>query len=375
MRMAIGLAERGWYSAAPNPRVGCVLVDRGEMLGCGWHERTGGAHAEAIALARAQGRARGATAYVNLEPCAHTGHTPPCCDALVRAGVGRVVVAMQDPNPQVSGRGLAYLRKAGIEVRENVLRAAAEHLNSGFVRRHSSQRPRVVAKLAMSADGRVAMRSGESRWITGERARAEAQDMRASSCAILTGIGTVLADNPRFSVRPGEWRARYPLPADGSGPPQPLVVVADSALRLPPQAAVRRLGSKLLVATGASSRDDPELNLWRSTSSERAVDLHALLDYLARERQCNNLLVECGPKLFSSLLLEQLVDEVCLYVAPVFLGGSAQPVCALSIDRLRDKLKLDVVEQRPVGVDWLVRALPGYPDAQRAAVSLSNGYN
>lgn len=359
--MALQLATRGWYTATPNPRVGCVVVRNGQAVGCGWHERVGGAHAEVMALERAGRYSDGATAYINLEPCAHFGHTPPCCDALIRAGVARVVMAMRDPNPQVSGKGLAALRDAGVEVQEDVLKAEAQHINAGFITRHRIGRPRITLKLAMSMDGRIAMASGESRWITGEVARTEVQDMRASTCAIVTGIGTVLADDPQLNVRNAEWKPKYRK----VDTPQPLVVVVDSQLRLPIKARLRSLGDKLLVAhcssdkgeQGEQSAQDKTV-LWRAPAKEGRVDLCALFGYLAVERGCNNVLVECGGNLAAALIEAQLVDEFHFYLAPVLLGATARPAVNLSLDHLRDKLNFNVIEHRPAGDDWCIRAVP-----------------
>lgn len=357
--MALRLARRGWYTAAPNPRVGCVLVRAGQVVGSGWHERTGEAHAEVMALERARERARGATAYVTLEPCIHYGRTPPCCHRLIEAGIAKVVTAMRDPNPQVSGNGIKALCAAGIVVEEDVLRDEAEAINTGFIMRQRSGKPHVRLKLAMSMDGRIAMASGESKWISGEPARTEVQDMRAASCVILTGIGTVLSDNPRFTIRPEQWHPAHSFPAT-QPLPQPLVVVVDSKLRLPKEARVRQLGKRLLVAhcTADEPTNNEQISFWRAPERAGKIDLRVLLSYLAKEREHNNVLVECGSILTKALIVDQLVDEFCFYIAPIILGSKARSALDLQIDHLKEALNLRVVEQRTVGKDFFVRAVP-----------------
>src|SRR6056297_2282103 len=283
MARALRLAERGRYTTAPNPRVGCVLVRGGAVVGEGWHERAGGPHAEIVALAAAGAAARGATAYVSLEPCCHHGRTGPCTEALIEAGVARVVYGADDPNPRVAGEGAARLRAAGIDVAGGLLAAQSERLNAGFLLRMRHGRPRVTLKIASSLDGATAMASGESRWITGDAARRDVQRLRAASGAILTGIGTVLADDPRLTVR-GE--------AFGAAPRQPLRVVLDSRLRTPADA-------KVLAGTGA------------------------VLALLA-QREINDVLVEAGPELCGAFLAAGLVDELVIYLAPHIMGSETR---------------------------------------------------
>ena len=354
--MALNLAQRGWYTARPNPRVGCVLVRGGTVVGSGWHQRTGEAHAEIMALACANDRAQNATAYISLEPCAHHGRTPPCCEALVKAGVSRVVVATGDPNPKVAGKGIQILRAAGIEVTENVLAKEAQLINAGFMQRQRTGMPRVVLKMAMSMDGRIAMASGESRWISCADSRSQTQDMRAASCGVLTGIGTVLADNPRLTVRSNDWYPVYEFME--REPPQPLVIVVDSKLRLPKKAQVRQLGQKLLIAHCTSRDAQDDCLLWRAPEKTGKVDLQALFKYLGEDMQLNNILVECGGVLASSLVAHDLIDEFCFYIAPIFLGTNTLPAIDFSIERIQKALNLRIVEQLMVGTDVRVRAVP-----------------
>src|SRR5512135_2431955 len=289
MARALCLAERGLYTTAPNPRVGCVLVKDGKIIGEGWHERAGEPHAEVHALRAAGGAARGATAYVTLEPCSHHGRTPPCADALIAAGVSRVVSAMQDPNPLVAGQGLQKLSDAGIEVECGLMEAAARELNIGFVSRMTRGMPWVRSKIAASLDGRTALANGTSKWITGEAARRDVQHWRARSCAILTGIGTVLADDPQLNVRSME-SARQPLRA-----------VVDNGLRIPPAARLlQQPGAVIYTAT----QDAQKIAALEKSGARVAVladaggqvDLSAVLRDLA-ERGCNEVLVEAGSKL------------------------------------------------------------------------------
>ncbi|MDN5862967.1 MAG: bifunctional diaminohydroxyphosphoribosylaminopyrimidine deaminase/5-amino-6-(5-phosphoribosylamino)uracil reductase RibD, partial [Salinisphaera sp.] len=308
MARALALARRGWYSTPPNPRVGCVLVRGGVIVGEGWHEQAGAAHAEIMALqdAAVRGSIDGAVAYVTLEPCCHHGRTPPCVDALVEAGIQRVVVGMTDPNPRVAGGGIERLRDAGIEVTSGVLAADCAALNCGFACRMRRGRPRVRAKMAMSLDGRTAGGDGQSRWITGAAAREDVHRLRAESGAVLVGSGTALADDPQLTVRlPGSWR-------------QPLRVVLDSKLRLPATAALLDPAAPNLVLTtvaGGAAWDAltaAGADLRQVVSGPGGVDLAAALHSLAAEG-VNDLLVEAGPTLAGALLQADLVDELLLY--------------------------------------------------------------
>lgn len=352
MARALRLAQRGLYSADPNPRVGCVLARAGEMVGEGWHERAGEPHAEVNALEMAGDRARGATAYVTLEPCCHHGRTPPCTDALLNAGITRMVAAMPDPNPQVAGRGLTQLRDAGMTVECGLLEAEAQALNPGFVQRMTQGLPFIRLKLAMSLDGRTALASGESQWLTGEAARQDVQRLRARSSAILTGIGTVLADDPNLNVRlPGASR-------------QPLRVILDTELRTPPTARILRLPGSVLIFTGVA---DPVAQAPLRTAGAEIVvtprhewelNLPAVMVELAR-RECNEIHVECGPTLAGALLQADLVDELVVYMAPVLLGNKARGLFQLpELKRMNQRAELEILEMRAVGKDWRIKLKP-----------------
>lgn len=346
MARAIQLAARGLETTRPNPRVGCVLVRDGQLVGEGWHEVAGGPHAEVVALRAAGPQARGATAYVTLEPCSHHGRTPPCADALLEAGVARVVAAMEDPNPRVSGNGLARLREAGVDVASGLLAAQAEALNPGFVKRMRQGLPYVRVKSAMSLDGRTAMASGESKWITSPGARQDVQHLRARSCAIVTGVGTVLADDPAMTVRL-EGRTR-----------QPLRVVVDAQLRTPPQARILQGGAVLatlargdheaLAAAGASLLPVP--------AKDGRVDLEALLRALAA-REVNEVLVEAGAMLAGAFVAAGLVDELVIYLAPKLMGHGARGLFELpGLTTMAQSIPLAISDIRAVGPDWRVTA-------------------
>ncbi len=358
MSRALQLAERGLFTTDPNPRVGCVLVKDGAVVGEGWHVRAGEAHAEIIALAQAGEQARGATAYVTLEPCCHHGRTPPCTEALINAGVTRVVAAMVDPNPQVSGQGLAQLQAAGIAVERGVMAAQAEGLNPGFVMRMRKGRPFVRAKLAMSLDGRTAMASGESKWITGEAARADVQRLRARSSAIITGIGTVLMDDPSLTVR---------LEGEGAvHTRQPLRVVLDPHLSLPPTARLLGLPGRTLVFTAANDAAPREqlvragAEVVRIASQDDALDLHAMLEMLAGE-QVNEALLETGATLSGAMLRAGLIDELVVYMAPHLMGDGARGLFHLpGLTEMKDRVALDITDIRAVGKDWRITARCNY---------------
>src|SRR5690606_21527229 len=311
MHRALELARQGLFTTTPNPRVGCVLVRDGDVVGEGYHVRAGGPHAERHALAMAGERARGATCYVTLEPCSHTGRTGPCVDALIEAGIVRVVAAMQDPHDRVAGEGFDKLRAVGIAVQSGLLEHEARALNPGFIKRMESGRPFVRVKLAMSLDGRTAMASGESKWITGADAREDVQRLRAQSCAIITGVGTVLADDPSLTVRPQDWRAMvYP----DSDVRQPLRVVLDRQLRTPVTARLLgEPGATLIVSAldpapqTVAALQSEGAELLHLPASGSGIDLAQLLDELGR-RQCNEVLVEAGPTLAAAFISEQLVD-------------------------------------------------------------------
>jgi len=321
MAEALRLAAKGLFSASPNPRVGCVLVRDGQIVGTGWHEKTGEAHAEVLALRAADVRARGATAYVTLEPCSHHGRTPPCVEALIAAGIARVVAAMQDPNPKVAGSGFARLRAANVEVDSGLMQDEAHELNIGFVSRMSRGRPWLRMKVAASLDGRTALANGQSQWITGPEARRDGHAWRARACAILTGIGTVRDDDPRLDVREVET------------PRQPLKIVVDSRLQLPLSARLLERG-KVLVATAIEDRSaiaalqDKGADVMVLPNAQGKVNLMDLMRELGR-REINEVHVEAGTKLNGSLLGENLVDELLLYLAPCILGDSARGMFSL----------------------------------------------
>lgn len=348
MAQALRLAERGLYTASPNPRVGCVLVQGGNVAGEGWHERAGEPHAEIHALRAAGGAARGATAYVTLEPCSHHGRTPPCADALIEAGVARVVVAMQDPNPQVSGQGMAKLRAAGIAVECGLMEVAARELNMGFFARMTRGLPWVRSKIGMSLDGRTALSNGASQWITGEEARRDVQHWRARSCAVLTGIGTVLADDAQLNVR------------DMAVTRQPLRVVLDSHLRMPSGARILQGGGKTLIYAVQGEQSAALRNAGAEISvlpdAAGRVDLEAMLRDLA-QRGINEVLVEAGSTLNGALLRAGLVDELLLYVAPQLLGDTARGIAQLGeLTALEQRIDLDWQDIRQVGADLRILA-------------------
>ena len=357
MARALQLARKGLYSTHPNPRVGCVIVADGEPVGEGWHVRAGEPHAEVHALRQAGERARGATAYVTLEPCSHHGRTPPCAEALVKAGVGRVVAAMQDPNPQVAGRGLQLLRSAGIEVASGVLEAEARELNCGFIKRMESGLPFVRAKLAMSLDGRTAMASGESQWITGPAARAEVQRLRARSSVVLTGADTVLMDAARLTVRGTELGLDAETTALALQRP-PLRVLIDGRRRVPLDAPFFQAGPAL-VAT-AMSGDAEACRVGGHellVLGQRQVDLTALLRELAA-RGANEVLIEAGPRLVGAFARLGLIDEYQIFMAAKFLGSSARPLLELPLERMSEARELKIVDIRAVGDDWKIVATP-----------------
>ena len=355
MTHALRLAEHGLYTTQPNPRVGCVLSDDGVVVGEGWHQRAGEAHAEVVALRVAGARARGATAYVTLEPCAHFGRTPPCVDSLIAAGVARVVIACEDPNPLVAGEGARRLQAAGIRCDLGLMRSEARALNRGFMSRMERQRPWVRVKLAMSLDGRTALANGASTWITGEAARADVQRWRARSSAILTGSGTVLADNPRLTVRPDQLAPAHAGIGHGAFI-APLRVVLDRALVTPRGAHLLdgSVPTLLVHAEGTRAEDERFARVECaavSLGSGGGLDLASVLALLA-QRGVNELQVEAGPVLCGALFAAELADELLLYVAPVLLGDQARPLLALpELHRIAEGRRVRIVDQRQVGGD------------------------
>lgn len=364
MSRALMLAERGLYTTEPNPRVGCVLVVDGEVVGEGWHVRAGAGHAEVNALAQAGERARGATAYVTLEPCSHFGKTPPCADALIKAGVSRMVAAMQDPNPQVAGNGLQRLREAGIAVECGLLEDQARALNPGFIKRMQQGLPWVCVKLAMSLDGRTAMASGESKWITGPAARADVQRLRARSGAVVSGADSVLLDDSALTVRASE----LGLPSDeaaAAAERQPLRVLIDSLRRVPlEQRFFREAGPSLVISTSAEQAADDYLavgsELLAVPGADGKVDLQAVLQILA-ERGCNEVLVEAGAGLSGAFWRAGLVDELIVYMAPRLLGSQARPLMQLPFESMSEAMDVAVTDMRAIGQDWRITARPIFP--------------
>ncbi|KTC08700.1 diaminohydroxyphosphoribosylaminopyrimidine deaminase [Pseudomonas sp. ICMP 10191] len=360
MARALELARKGLYSTHPNPRVGCVIVREGRIVGEGWHVRAGEPHAEVHALRQAGELARGATAYVTLEPCSHQGRTPPCADALIEAGVTRAVAAMQDPNPEVSGRGLLRLMNAGIGVQCGVLESEARALNKGFLKRMETGLPYVRVKMAMSLDGRTAMASGESQWITGPEARSAVQRLRAQSSVVLSGADTVLADKARLTVRPDELGLDAELTSLAAARP-PLRVLIDGRLRVPLDAPFFQAGSALVVTCAAASArgryQEEGHEMLALADSAGHVDLRRLMGELAA-RGVNEVLVEAGPRLAGAFARLGLVDEFQLFIAGKFLGSSARPLLDLPLAQMSEALELNIVEMRAVGNDWRVIALP-----------------
>ncbi len=360
MARALELARKGLYSTHPNPRVGCVIVRDGQVIGEGWHVRAGEPHAEVHALRQAGELARDATVYVTLEPCSHFGRTPPCAEALVQAGVARVVVAMRDPNPQVAGRGLLRLLDAGIAVHSGVLESEARLLNQGFLKRMEHGLPFVRVKLAMSLDGRTAMASGESQWITGPAARSAVQRLRARSSVVITGADTVLTDQARLTVRPDELGLGAELTALAEQRP-PLRLLIDGRLRVPLDAPFFRAGPALVAtcaaATARERYQEDGHELLAVSGSKGHVDLRKLLVELAG-RGINEVLVEAGPRLAGAFARQGLVDEYQIFVAGQFLGSSARPLLDWPLNQMSEAPRLKIVEMRAVGADWRVIAVP-----------------
>lgn len=349
MARALTLARRGLETTTPNPRVGCVIVKNGQIIGEGWHQRAGEAHAEVLALRQAGDAASGATAFVTLEPCSHHGRTPPCADALITAGISRVVAAMSDPNPVVAGRGLERLRANGIETACGLLEAEARELNIGFISRMTRGRPWVRLKAASSIDGKTALHNGVSQWITGATARQDGHRWRARACAILTGIGTVKADDPQLTVR------------DVPCTRQPQRVLIDAKLEIAPEARILQ-GAPLLIAT---AEVDPEKSTWLREAGHRLlvlpnasgkVDLPRLMTELG-QLGFNEIHVEAGLKLNGSLLREGCVDELLLYLAPMLIGDNAQGIFNLAeLTQLDKAIRLDIQDIRRIGDDFRVLA-------------------
>ena len=355
MARALELAEKGRFSAHPNPRVGCVIARNGQALGAGWHRKAGEPHAEINALHDASCNLQGATAYVSLEPCSHHGRTPPCTEALIRSGISRVVIAASDPNPQVSGAGIQALRGAGIAVETGLMAEPANELNKGFVYRMTRERPYVRCKSAVSLDGKTALAGGVSRWITGAASRRDVQELRAASSAVMTGINTVLADDPGLNVRDVDTRGR-----------QPLRIVLDRDLRFPAGARMLALDGTTILFT--RNRDEgTRQTLERAGARVRymGVDegeyLGAVLRELALTYEVNDLLVEAGAKLSGTMLAHGLIDELVVYQAPVILGAAAADMMDTPvITDMSDRYELELVDSRRFDEDWRFVFKPSY---------------
>lgn len=354
MARALHLAERGLRTTHPNPRVGCVLVKNDHVLAEGWHARAGGPHAEIHALEQAGAEARGADCYVTLEPCAHAGRTPPCTGALIAAGLRRVVAAAVDPNPRTGGEGIAALQRAGIMTETGLLEDQARALNPGFEMRMRQGRPYVRSKLAMSLDGRTALASGRSRWITGEAARKDVQRWRAQSSAIMTGIGTVLADDPALTVRDVDTGGR-----------QPLRVVIDPELKMPPGAQMLKELGRTLVFTLSNNAEkmagftDSHVTIITLSASSRDDMLLPALRYLAQREEVNDVIVEAGSVLNGALLQAGLVDELVIYMAPHILGQDARSLFHIPvIEEMNQRVELTLQDLRMVGQDLRITLKP-----------------
>ena len=367
MAKAVQLAQRGLCTTSPNPRVGCVLSKNGQVIADGWHQQAGDKHAEIEALTQAGEYAQGATAYVTLEPCSHHGKTPPCADALIEAGVTRVVAAMVDPNPKVAGSGLKKLHDAGIDVAWGLLEEESKALNLGFIKRMLNQQPLVRLKMASSLDGRTAMASGESKWITGPAARADVQRWRAQSCAIIMGVDSVLKDDPSMTVRQADWLGEQPELWKTQAIRQPLRVVLDSQLRIPLQAKLLQQPGSTLIATTQHGIDTQagKLKQLKKQGHEiiispdtQHIHLPDLLHKLA-DRDINEALVETGPTLAGAFIQANLVDEMIFYIAPKLMGHAAKPLLQLpGLDHMSDCLQFKFKDIRQVGEDLRIIASP-----------------
>ncbi|GKS69984.1 diaminohydroxyphosphoribosylaminopyrimidine deaminase [Nitrosomonas sp. PY1] len=353
MSHALQLAEKGLYSTTPNPRVGCVIVQNEHIIASGWHKKSGHPHAEIYALKMAGEAARDATAYVTLEPCNHYGLTPPCARALIEAGIAKVNIAMEDPNPIVAGRGRVLLQQAGITVTTGLLEAQAQALNIGFVSRMTRKKPWVRLKIATSLDGKIALRNGASQWITGEAARIDAHRWRARSCAIMTGIGTVKSDNPQLTVRHVETTR------------QPKKIVLDSQLSIPLSTSLLRDESVIIFTTNRQNQGKISqltqlgVQVILMPANNGMVDLEKMLTLLATDFAMNEILVEAGSHLNGALLNANLVDEIILYIAPHLLGDDAQDIFRLpGLVDLKQKKTLIFEDIRTIGQDIRIIARP-----------------
>ncbi|WP_245828356.1 bifunctional diaminohydroxyphosphoribosylaminopyrimidine deaminase/5-amino-6-(5-phosphoribosylamino)uracil reductase RibD [Solemya elarraichensis gill symbiont] len=355
MSRALKLAWRGLYTTDPNPLVGCVIVKDNVLIAEGWHQKAGQPHAEKIALAAAGEEAKGATLYVTLEPCCHHGKTPPCSDAVVKAGVSRVVIAMKDPNPLVAGKGIKQLQDAGIEVDCGLLEQQARELNPGCISRMERGRPWVRCKLAMSVDGRTAMASGESKWITSDASRKDVHRLRARSSAVVTGIGTLLADDPSLNVRRND--AELPGVSIDAPLTLPLRVIMDADLRTPPDARMLELEGETLIVTASTDSErsraleDAGAELLLIDRESGHLDWHHLLREL-NDRQINDVLIEAGATIAGSAVRAGIIDELVLYMAPHLMGDAARGLVHLpGLDTMEQRIELQLTDLRQLGND------------------------
>jgi len=360
MAEALREAEKGLYTTGKNPRVGCVVVKDGVLIGRGYHLSPGKPHAEVAALS-AITDSTNATVYVNLEPCSHHGKTPPCAEALVAANVSRVVVAMQDPNPLVNGKGLSFLQNHGIETTTNILENEASELNKGFVSRMTNNRPYITVKTAISLDGKTALNSGESKWISGEASRKDVQKLRAKSCAILTGIETVLNDDPMLTVRLGKQELGIEI-----APEQPKRIILDTQLRIPPSVKILNNAKDVIIYT--CSDDKHKIAVLNQLGAEvvktslvtKNVDLNFVMNDLAG-REINEVLVEAGSTLIGSLFEHALIDELIVYMSPHIMGEASFGLAKInSIKNMQDRIELEISQTRIIGTDLKLQLKPKY---------------
>jgi len=358
MAEALRQARKGEYSVRINPRVGCVIVKGGEIIASGFHARHGQAHAEINALNSAKENSEGATTYITLEPCAHQGNTPPCVEALAQAKISRVVIAMQDPNPLVNGKGLEKLNQHGIETSCNILEKEAKELNKGFIKRITTNLPYITTKSAISIDGKTAIASGESKWITGDEARYDVHKIRARSCAILTGVDTVIADDPLLTARLSNTDARELV--------QPTKVILDTNLRTPLNAKILQPPGKVLIYTCSNDKEKlaalhiENVEVILVEEVDGAVDIESAMQNLA-SRCINEVLVEAGSTLIGKFVEKSMVDEMIVYIAPHLLGNSEYGLANLSnITSMQDRINLEIVDNKIIGRDIKITAKPRF---------------